>query len=531
MSTLLSRPILTLWQPSCKIAALLLSLTFANAPKTLGAQPGVNGQQDAAAPRTVKARPLLWDSLAPGAFAVSFRLQNVSDSTRRGLNATGRSLQLSMWYPSPKGVQARPLKFGDYVRYFQFAANASGSTRWQTAYQRSWFPGASAHAVATLLATPVYAARNAVAAEGRFPVVLYIPALGGTPLTHTVTCEFLASHGYVVLSIPATGSTELGQPFDEAGQETLIRDFEFGLGILARNRFADVSRIGVIGFSMGGGAALLTAMSNVQVRLVVSLDGTIGWTDAQSLVRKSARYSPPAMRVPLLHFGVADDPENDLSLMKELTLAPRTVFLLREVDHHDFIARNVIAKRVTGNITNSARQGYLFTTRTLLDALNHAVRGASVLSPTDLLTAGLAPETFADRADIPALTHIPISTDIAEMLSRGATFQRGMELYERARQALPTSYPPASVAQLELAGDRLTSDKRVNLATRVFKLLERDYPLNDKGSMALGQLYQQVGDTACARSAFAEALRRNPANRSATQALRKVEMLPISSPC
>jgi hypothetical protein len=42
----------------------------------------------------------------------------------------------------------------------------------------------------------------------------FAPGYGGTPLTHTPTAEYLASHGYVVAMSPSQDESPAGMTFD-----------------------------------------------------------------------------------------------------------------------------------------------------------------------------------------------------------------------------------------------------------------------------------------------------------------------------
>ena len=59
---------------------------------------------------------------------------------------------------------------------------------------------AEAAAFDRFLAAKTIAVKDAPAAVGRFPVVIYHPGLGGSYEDNSVLFEYLASHGYLVLS-------------------------------------------------------------------------------------------------------------------------------------------------------------------------------------------------------------------------------------------------------------------------------------------------------------------------------------------
>src|ERR1035437_11073477 len=87
-------------------------------------------------------------------------------------------------------------------------------------------------------------------AAGKFPVVIYHPGLGGTFDDNSVACEYLASHGYVVLSsaYQAADSSALNIDGDLA---TSLEDLNFLLRYAATLPFADVSKVAAMGHSYG----------------------------------------------------------------------------------------------------------------------------------------------------------------------------------------------------------------------------------------------------------------------------------------
>ncbi len=106
---------------------------------------------------------------------------------------------------------------------------------------------------------PIQATRDAPIAPGsKFPIVLFSHgggASGGSPLIHREIARYLARAGFIVIS-----------PFHSADQPRLrLRPPQIRLAfeaVRADPRFgrrADAERVGMIGFSLGGAVALITA--------------------------------------------------------------------------------------------------------------------------------------------------------------------------------------------------------------------------------------------------------------------------------
>lgn len=157
----------------------------------------------------------------PGPHAVGVRTEC--------LTTASRSLTIEVWYPAAPGT----LPGGTY---------------------------------ATLLrdgVTPVtlhgLAARDAEAAPGRWPLVILSHGYPGNRFLMAHLGEALASRGYLVAAADHAGSTYDDQrPFGE----TLLNrplDQRFLLAALAGHPLADPGKAAIIGYSMGGYGALVTA--------------------------------------------------------------------------------------------------------------------------------------------------------------------------------------------------------------------------------------------------------------------------------
>src|SRR5262249_31393620 len=122
------------------------------------------------------------------------------------------------------------------------------------------------------LAAKTFAVKDAAPADGRFPVVTHHPGLAGTPDDNSVLFEYLASHGYVVLS-SAYPDPDASSVRITSNLQGSLRDMEF-LARYARGLpFADSDRLGAMGHSYGAMAVLAwAALLGSPLRAFVTLD-------------------------------------------------------------------------------------------------------------------------------------------------------------------------------------------------------------------------------------------------------------------
>ena len=156
-----------------------------------------------------------------------------------------------------------------------------------------------------------------------YPIVLFAPGLGTSSLEYAGLLEDVASHGYVVVGIvptyvarfavfadgrvvagrdvPAIATTKAVRPTTEVALRQFAEvvdlarhDLSFALDQLARlnadrsSRFRgrlDVTRVGAVGHSLGGAAALQVTHEDPRIRGVVDIDGSPIWAATGALAK------------------------------------------------------------------------------------------------------------------------------------------------------------------------------------------------------------------------------------------------------
>lgn len=419
-----------------------------------------------------------WDSLTPGPHQVGFGVSQVPDPTRVDPNGQRRVVSLSVWYPA--SGRGTPRRFLDYAR--QYAAEPGSDSLLIERFRQGFAPEVPFSAVARLMDSPVLARGGAARDATRRPLVLYAPGAGGSPLTHVITCEYLASHGYAVAALPATGADGFGQTFDLEGQTALQRDLTLALAALRDLDWIDADRVALIGFSFGANAALLVAMRDPGIRALISLEGAITFRNATPILRASTDLAPLATSAALLRLEAAPDPTQDSTIVESLAASSQLIVRLPGAAHHDVISRAVLLEVATGRLSPEARARYRLTleiTRRFLDS----TLGQSVPLMADSLVAA-HPAAKAQVSRRPART-VRITRDglVAGLIGPGGA--RRLDSLQR----LAGRTPILSSGIYQLVASRLVDMGRAEAAGEVLDLALQSSPGDPNLHAARGNVY------------------------------------------
>ena len=347
-----------------------------------------------------------WGRIEPGQYGVGHRVVLSTDYTRtfnQNTENRGRPLQFNIWYPAVKNDSMARMPYVEYVGWIGLIGRKgplddeirnAGKSEF---YRYFMSKGVPKEKLDLLLKMPTAVGRNAVEERGPFPVVLFAPGIGESPIMHTILCEVLASHGYLVLAIPSMGWSSREMRFTGSCVEAQMRDLEQAIAWLRDDPHADIRRLGIVGFSLGSCAAILLPMRNTEISAVASLDGSIGFRDRLSLVKSSPFFDPSVFTVPLLHVNVKGNKRNDTAVIDSMKHSMRYIVGIKGITHINFTSLGMIAGIVPGfwkSVERNALPGYETICRYTLDFLNVHVKRekkkANVLTESAQPTAGPA---------------------------------------------------------------------------------------------------------------------------------------------
>ncbi len=299
-----------------------------------------------------------------GKKTVGFKHYLTADSTRtyrRALDWTNktipRPIPVSIWYPSndkPKGLE--PMTVLNYMELLK------EEEEWEylpNEYLLDWFSylrNTEENRKHLKESTKSY--KEIKFANGNFPVIIYAPSYQASSIENFALCEYLASHGYIVISSPSRGTeTRKFEGGTEKDMETQARDIEFLMQELTNIPSADPDHIATMGFSFGGLSNVLSQMRNENIKAIVSLDGSIKYQ--YNTLKKSPFFNIKKVDVPFIHMSQKDIPEE---VLKEDKIDPQ---LNDKFEFYDSITNSRAYQLKFHNLTHSyfSTLGVLFEQR------------------------------------------------------------------------------------------------------------------------------------------------------------------------
>ncbi|MEM7203675.1 MAG: hypothetical protein AAF628_25650 [Planctomycetota bacterium] len=312
-----------------------------------------------------------WGPLPAGPDTVGFRTEIRLDRGRRyrtelddgatygGSGKAARPILVNLWYPAvPSDTPPMP-----YRAYFDIGSDDPDVDRFAQAIS-AYAADVSAtemlgKAVADLddvegalwrrfLDLSTRAHPDAAPRPGPFPCVVYHSGAGSSFEDNSAFCEYLASHGYVVVgsAYPAANGRRFGV---DAGDGS-VRDMEFLARYVGELPYVDWRHIAFAGHSAGAQASMRAMLRpDCPADALVLFDST---ADYYSLRIPNFRYlTEPALQQPGAYVRpmlVIAGPEATFEMCDQLTAADRTYLTVPELGHNEFILQGVLRLRVQG---------------------------------------------------------------------------------------------------------------------------------------------------------------------------------------
>lgn len=498
----------------------------------------------------------------PGPHAVGFKVVQQYDRARvyrseidlaTGEPARGeraRPVQTLVWYPAARG--GKPLTYRDYL---DTVPTEDEFTRSPAEIKRMTDQridaNAAGHRDALLrdIARPQLAVRDARAADGKYPVVIYAPSFSAYGIENTDLCELLASQGYIVLSSPSLGAHTRSMTTDLEGMEAQAADISFLIGYAATLPQADTGKVAAVGFSWGGLANVFAAAKDSRIKALVSLDGSI--RSFPKLVdggKDAAPYVTPArVALPMLFVGSrprtmealnrSANMRTDYSFMNEMTYSDVYIVSMLPMKHPDFAsyALRMMQDSDFSDFGDYSRDevnlAHSWAARYTLRFLDAYLKGdAAALAFVNATPAAnkAPPHTMLtdirrrkDKDGVP-----PTQESFVKRLA-AAGFDKAVPEYDR----FVAQNPAFKLGDNEIIGwgVQLAQIERPAQAREIFRLGAHLYPNQSMMYDGLGEMQARTGQVQEALASYRRVLELDPKNADAIRYVKEHGAGPVAS--
>ncbi|RCR69928.1 hypothetical protein DUE52_08810 [Larkinella punicea] len=289
--------------------------------------------------------------LSYGFYQVGFRTEQQVDSTRSYQPDRGipyRPLSIHIWYPARKASTENLMPYRTYIgletqregfvttdsnQVRAFCTNLVGGYRqYATTFMKNLTVS-----VDDILLAPTKAVYNAAPVHRKFPVILYAPSLSKPANQNHMACEYLASHGYVVISAASAGKHGQTMTKDTAGIMAQVRDLEYIMAQAYQLPAVDTSRVGTFGFSWGSMATVIYQMRNPNVKALACWDGSTEYQD-YDLIKTVSGYNPAQLTGPYLYLCNQNEDWSTFPFFRSLANTTKHLYRLKKLEHAEFTA-------------------------------------------------------------------------------------------------------------------------------------------------------------------------------------------------
>jgi hypothetical protein len=483
----------------------------------------------------------------PGPYAVGLKVVEQYDHSRVYRSATDelgkpytgdrdRPLQTLIWYPAA-ATTARPMTVKDYIDLLPSETDFEHPHTWV-----NWNDYIAA--VKPTYSSPMLSVRNASPTVGHFPVIIYAPSLNAMSWENADLCEYLASHGYVVIATPEFGVHTRAMAVDNLdGVEAEVADIEFLIAYAHTLPDTNTSKIAVAAYSWGGMANLFAAAKDSRILAMAELDSSLRYFPGQ--VKQAGYVHPEQMTIPMLYLSHGEQSMETLALRN--TPAQTGPDVLNEWTHGDLIYVNMMGlvhgefgsmfqrseafwknypnNRVADYTREDGTTGYAFIARYVLAFFDSYLKGdaAGTTFLHNTPAENGAPPHFI-AVNVRKAKGIAPSLESLKVEAGKQGFHHLDTIYAAMIKDTPDFKPVAT--EMRSWADDLTEANHLPEAIDVLKLATTIYPEGVIGFQvytALGDAYAQNGQKDLAIAAYKTQLEKTPVNAPVTDKLKALE--------
>lgn len=477
--------------------------------------------------------------LKQGEYQVGFNLTEYKDYSRTSITNSplkqisseekARTVRMYMWYPA-KLNNEKPNTLKDFFiqSLEDFGPINDKSKLDELVYFSPQFNRIPKSKIDKLLAQECISVNAAERAEGQFPVILlgqgYYYEL---PISHLILCEYLASHGYIVVTCPLFGTYSKAVELNMVDFETQVKDLEFILSKVFEYPGVDPERIAALGFDLGAMSATLLQMRNTNIKALVCYDGGIMFEHNTSrLLNPSPYYDPEKLNVPAMIFTRTIENNKAMGLKEDSTIflsSPysRKFIVRTENMKHKFYTSYPSLGVESIASPQLALNAYPIICDYTLNFFNYFLKN----DQRGLQFINDDPSRFDEKevkVSVEELSSkpIPLNPKLLESVILNYGFEEGARIYKMAKNKneVISEDELNAIAYLLLYNYARATD-----AISMFKFIIEEYPQSANAYDSLGEAYLFIWDYKSALLNYKKSLELNPENENAKRIISQLE--------
>jgi tetratricopeptide (TPR) repeat protein len=459
--------------------------------------------------------------LDPGPYKVGFKAGVHFDIGRPPLKEQfaayrgGRAVHISVWYPAKPKNNHPKMIYAEYVDEVSRMINPQDVTKktrtkssQQMSLNLSQLGGDSVilkKHLPALLAENVNAYKNAAYLGESFPIVIYPE----NPNLNNILSEYLASYGYIVVSVSRHGTLDADFEWQNVrGIETLVQDCQFALTVIKKEFKIKDDNVAVLGTGMNASGGLAWMMRNPSIDALVSLEGGILTGYEYGLIQKSPYFDIYRVDRPILCMHSPHE-SVDPKLIEHYKYADRYMISLPQMREFYYLNFGVWEKEMPGILgpaPGDTKVAYEWMARYTMLFLDWKLKQGHQ-GKTFYESGGINP-TLLEYSFLPALD-VPPSTKELLALNRTDGFPRMLEEVKEYQQQDSTAF---AFETYTVIGQQLLTEKKFEEGAQWAANFQEFFPTAASAYTIAGRCYLELGKKTDAIAMYSNALRLLPSD-------------------
>lgn len=456
-------------------------------------------------------------------YSVGFKYYKTYDESRSYIinnDTISRPLLIHLWYPSNEITEKGTYSFKQYIDLIAIRENFSKLVSEVDANSFNFvnaYAGFAKHnfgldtniTTQQLLNSPVDAQYGVSLANSneKFPLIIYAPSNSKSAVQNHMICEYLASHGYLVISVGSAGSTSLYRKNDQKSIMAQVADMEYILNYFEDSLKVKYCGLGLFGFSTGGLATTIFQMRNEEVGAVFSMDGSQEYGHYLTL-SKVDDFNPNKTNVPYCLLVNNYENFSIYPFYNSIISKEKYMFRMPYLDHNGFVSYWRYFDLCSSNSSvSNVSSSYDNISSTALTFFN------AYLKPKQVSNSNL---NFQTNEYIKAEAND--NTDIAQLgnliLTNGINSATGF-LYDNQEIFINKEN------ELNILS-KMIRDNNIDAAIQLLLLNAKMHPDSWQTYFELGNTYKIKGDLSLSRKALIKAQYFNPDNVEIIKLLNEI---------